>query len=146
MSALFELNQESFDGFERLPTTGRNSILSTSIESDEESLKALNSVRLLTYNLFLRPPAIKNPQGDCKDDRLEIFIRTQLDNFDIICFQEVFSTFCNRRSYLIESARKAGYQFHAVSPNPNIFHESVIDGGLLIISRLPIIETRFHAF
>ena len=50
------------------------------------------------------------------------------------------------RSNQIESARKAGYEYHAVSPNPNIFHESVIDGGLLIISRLPIVETRFHAF
>jgi hypothetical protein len=33
-----------------------------------------------------------------------------------------------------------------MNPNPSLFNESVIDGGLLIISRFPIVESRFHPY
>jgi hypothetical protein len=36
--------------------------------------------------MFLRPPPVKNKQGDFKDARLNEFISTYLMNFDIICF------------------------------------------------------------
>ena len=55
-------------------TSSRGSVASTSIEPDDADSEAqtnyMNSIRLLTYNMFLRPPVVKNPQGDFKDDRL----------------------------------------------------------------------------
>jgi hypothetical protein len=36
--------------------------------------------------MFLRPPPVRNKQGDYKDARLDEFISTYLADFDIICF------------------------------------------------------------
>jgi hypothetical protein len=53
-------------------------------------------VRLLTYNMFMRPPPVKTNATDFKDARLDEFVK-QFDNFDIICFQEVFTTLNTRK-------------------------------------------------
>ena len=58
--------------------------------------RAPDEVRLLTYNIFLRP-FIKNVDNDWKDVRLDAFCEGQLSNFDIICFQEVFDHFNSHR-------------------------------------------------
>jgi len=42
-------------------------------------------VRLLTYNMFMRPPPVKTNATDFKDARLDEFVK-QFDNFDIECF------------------------------------------------------------
>jgi hypothetical protein len=84
--------------------------------------------------MFLRPPPVRNKQGDSKDARLEEFINTYLGDFDIICFQEIFSYLNNRRAKLVSAARKAGYKYHVYNDDPSYFNSSVIDGGLLIVS------------
>ena len=45
-----------------------------------------NKLRLLTYNLFLRPWGITNGGTDYKDERLAKFIEHYLGNYDVICF------------------------------------------------------------
>lgn len=53
------------------------------------------NVWILTYNIFLRPPPVKNNDDDYKNERCKHFLKN-IDNFDIICLQEVFG-FLNRR-------------------------------------------------
>jgi hypothetical protein len=36
--------------------------------------------------------------------------------------------------------------YHTINPNPGFFSESTVDGGLLIVSRLPIVESNFLPF
>ena len=103
------------------------------------------TVKVLTYNLFLRPPPIKSNENDWKDERLVDFIQ-EIDNYDIICLQEVFEMLSNRKHELIRLANKAGFFFYCSSPIPNIFSKYTIDGGLLILSRFPIIEHHFVPF
>jgi hypothetical protein len=59
-----------------------------------------SSIKLLTYNLFMRPPPVKTNHSDHKNARLRNYI-SHLDKFDIICNQEVFSTFNSRKQQLI---------------------------------------------
>ena len=40
----------------------------------------------------------------------------------------------------------AGFYYSAVSPAPGLFEWSVIDGGLLTLSRFPIVEKEFEPF
>jgi len=40
----------------------------------------------------------------------------------------------------MKAAQDRGFKYSAYSPNPPVLCESAIDGGLLIISRLPIVE------
>lgn len=92
------------------------------------------SLRLLTYNLFLRPPGIKTNFSDYKDDRLDDFIAI-MKQFDIICLQEVFGTLSHRKEKLIKKAIKSGFYFIESSPDPSFFSRYLIDGGLVILSR-----------
>ena len=61
-----------------------------------EELSYRNSVRLLSYNFFLRPPPVNNNGSDYKNERLKDFIEF-LPEFDIICFQEIFTTLTDRK-------------------------------------------------
>lgn len=99
-------------------------------------------IKILTYNLFLRPPPVKTNEDDWKDERLLDFI-SEMDNFDIICLQEVFATFTNRKYEIIRLANKAGFFFYCDSPIPSFYSKFTIDGGLLILSRFPILDHEF---
>ena len=47
---------------------------------------------------------------------------------------------------MVHKAKKAGLTYHVESPSPWFFEKEFIDGGLLIVSRFPIIDSHFHAF
>jgi len=55
----------------------------------------------------------------------------------------VFSYLNNRRTKLIKACKEAGYEFYSFNDDPSFFNSSVIDGGLLIVSRFPIKESIF---
>jgi len=99
-----------------------------------------NSLRILSYNVFLRPPPVKNNEDDYKDQRLRLFIDTEMENFDIICFQELFRLLSTRRHKMIYSAIKKGFLYHASSPSPSLFSSYIVDAGVAILSRNPIVE------
>lgn len=94
-------------------------------------------IKVLTYNIFMRPPPIKNNENDWKDERLADFCN-QIHNFDIICLQEMFGTFNNRKQMLIRAASLAGFFFYVDKGSPSFVSKYMVDGGLLILSRFPI--------
>jgi hypothetical protein len=93
-----------------------------------------NGVNILAYNIFLRPPLVKNNESDHKDARLKEFIKL-LPQFDIICLQEMFGFLNKRKHKLIRCAAKAGFLYYADSVSPSFFTSFVVDGGLLVLSR-----------
>ena len=88
----------------------------------------------------MRPPLISNYNGDYKNERLHHFINDYLSNYDIVALQEIFMFCSSRRAYLIAEARKRGFNYHTAAPF------SFIDGGLLILSKYPIMQSAFQAF
>lgn len=102
-------------------------------------------INVISYNIFLRPPFIKNNESDHKDARLKEFIKL-LDEFDIVCLEEMFG-FLNRRKHkMIRCATKAGFLYYADAVSPSFFTSFVVDGGLLVLSRFPIIASEFKPF
>ncbi|KAJ1663920.1 hypothetical protein IW140_003817 [Coemansia sp. RSA 1813] len=97
-------------------------------------------LRILTQNLFMRPPLIKNNKSDWKDGRLDYFIEHILPNYDIVCLQEMFEYASSRRSRLLVAAQKMGFGFYAASERQFPWNVA-IDGGLVIMSRFPIVAT-----
>lgn len=110
------------------------------------AVNCVKSLRILTLNLFLRPPLVKNNESDHKEARTAYFCNHFLDDYDIVCLQEVFSTFNSRRSQIIAAAHKKGFLYSCHSPSPGFFSAQMIDGGLLILSRHPILESDFCGF
>lgn len=92
--------------------------------------------------MFMRP--VVNTNGtDHKEGRLRAFCDRYLQEYDIICFQELFDWFSTRKQRMILEAKKYGMQYHAFSPAPRFFSTFCCDAGLLTISRYPVISSDF---
>jgi len=97
--------------------------------------------------MFIRPPLINNNGEDYKDERLLEFI-SNMHKYDIICLQEMFASYSRRRETLVEHAKKLGFIYHVASPRPSTFglNPHFIDGGLIILSRYPIVHWGFKPY
>jgi sphingomyelin phosphodiesterase len=99
----------------------------------------------LTYNFFCRPPPIKTNESDYKDARIADFIE-KIENFDIICFQELFTTLNDRKHKMIREGSKRGLKYYTAPKVPSFFSKYLVDSGLLIISRYPIVDNDFYEY
>ena len=104
-----------------------------------------DSIRLLTYNFFCRPPPVNTNKDDYKDSRLQDFLE-KLNNFDIICFQELFTTLNDRKHRMIREAAKVGLKYYLSSKVPSLISQYLVDSGLLILSRYPIVENDYYEY
>ncbi|KAI8928394.1 Endonuclease/exonuclease/phosphatase [Entophlyctis helioformis] len=109
------------------------------------SQQADQTVRLLTYNIFMRPPGIHSGAGDWKTERMHQFASTQLAHFDVVALQECFAFGSSRRTELVRLAAAAGLAHHAACPVPG-WVSGRVDGGLLVLSRFPIAASEFVAY
>ncbi|KAJ2805155.1 hypothetical protein H4R20_002205 [Coemansia guatemalensis] len=104
------------------------------------NLKEGQKLRILTQNIFMRPPLVKNNKSDWKDGRLDYLIEHILPNYDVVCLQEMFEFASGRRSRLLAAAEKLGFGYYVVSERQFPWN-AAIDGGLAILSRFPIVAT-----
>lgn len=103
------------------------------------------SIRLLTINMFMRP--IVNTNGsDHKEGRLQYFCEHYLPHYDVIAFQEMFDWVNTRKQRLIREAKNKGFTYHAISPAPSYFSTYACDGGLITVSRFPIVLSDFYPY
>lgn len=107
-----------------------------------------NKIRFMSFNFYLKSfiacDDYKN--GDCNYERFNHFIDNYLDNYDIICFQEVYGTlslFCNK---LINRAKQKGFHWYVVPESPKLISFKFMDSGLLTISKYPIIYSNTVPF
>lgn len=93
--------------------------LSGDIQLDEDSMTITSNkkIGLLTFNFFMRPPGIKNQKSDYKDDRISQ-IHKKMGKYDIICFQEMFRFFNNRKHKLKKISYKEGFKYYSENPDP----------------------------
>lgn len=106
------------------------------------AIAPVSSIRLLTMNVFCRPPFVSNHGNDYKDERLAI-IAERVKGFDIVCFQELFGSFSSRRHGMLQTLGDAGFKFHALAPPPRLQRGQLVDGGVVVLSKLPIVEHEF---
>ena len=103
-------------------------------------------VRLLTYNIFMRP--VIGFFADQKDERMKE-IKQAITKYDIACFQEIFPHMNGRREELMKFANRAKFKYAAVPPSPGftgIFKGTLLNSGLLTLSKYPIKATKFFPF
>jgi len=104
-------------------------------------------VKVLSLNIFLRPPFIHTNKDDYKNERLREFIKIA-GRFDVIALQEIFS-FCNlRQRKMIQAAERLGFHYHTVSAYSRPFSLKIpfFDAGNLILSKFPIVEVDSHIY
>ena len=116
-----------------------------SVQAKTVNINGQVSVKILTINIFMRP--IVNTNGsDHKEGRLKAFADKYMGEYDIICFQELFDWLSTRKHRIILEAKTAGMPYHAFSPGPQFFSTYCTDGGLLTISKFPIVRSEFARY
>ena len=93
----------------------------------------------------MRPPPINTNGNDYRNDRLE-FIIEEIQKFDIVNFQEIFSRFTSRKTRLIKAAKTKGFSYTCRPPGPPCCSLYAIDSGLLTISKRKVIASSFRPF
>lgn len=104
------------------------------------------SIRLLTLNMFLRPPGIKTNSSDFKEIRTQVLVQRIIPEFDVVVLQEVFSTLNSRKGFIVGEARKAGLVYSQEGPAASLFSGSLTDSGLLVLSRYEIVDRDLITF
>ena len=110
-----------------------------------EKMIERSTIKVLTYNTFLRPPFTHNNEDDYKDERLIDFVR-RFENYDILALQEVFGFFNNRKHEMVRYANQSGLFYYSYGLAPSFFQKSLVDGGAMVLSRFPILEKVFYPF
>ncbi|KAJ3375147.1 hypothetical protein GGF31_005869 [Allomyces arbusculus] len=99
------------------------------------------TLRVMTYNFFLRPPFVSDYHGDSKDQRLSEFIARVLPRYDLLALQETFAGYSTRVSALEAAAAALGFVGHVRGPAGSFLRGGyLIDSGLLVLSRWPIVR------
>ncbi|CAH0485266.1 unnamed protein product [Peronospora farinosa] len=104
--------------------------------------KVQERLAVLSLNIFCRPEGIHSGQwlktGDYKDLRVALLLRKMV-NFDVVILQEMFEA-GPRQKHFVRDAHAMGFCYHCGSVWPRLLDSRLIDGGLLILSRYPIVE------
>ena len=103
-----------------------------------EKIVDRTTIKVLTYNVFLRPPFTHNNEDDYKDERLIDFVQ-RFSNFDIMALQEAFGFMNNRKHDLVRYANRSGLFYYSYGDAPSFFQKSLVDGGTMVLSRLFIL-------
>jgi len=109
------------------------------------------SLRLLSYNVFVRPPGISARGNDFKDERLARLLAqlVRLD-VDVVALQELFRFGSPRqRAFVWAACRLGGYRYSAALPYPpRGWHwpPRILDGGVTVLSRLPVERVAFTTY
>ncbi|KAL4156643.1 hypothetical protein PRNP1_005672 [Phytophthora ramorum] len=104
--------------------------------------KVQERLAVLSMNIFCRPEGIHSGQwfktGDYKDLRVGLLLQ-KMAKFDVVILQEMFEA-GPRHKRFVREAYAMGFRYHCGSVWPHLLDSRLIDGGLLILSRFPIVE------
>jgi hypothetical protein len=104
-----------------------------------------NKVRVLTYNIFMRPPPIHSFESDYKEDRIKLICKQFFQNYDVIAFQECFSFGSTRIDKIKGKAKENGLVYFSNSKKKHSWNIG-IDGGLCLLSRFPVLNKKLYYF
>eukprot|EP00759_Apiculatamorpha_spiralis_P035562 PhF_6_TR36261/c0_g1_i1/m.52893 len=115
-----------------------------------------SSLRILFYNMQILMPGIaaNGIFNSYKDQRIDVFCSDVLPQYDVVCLCEVWETrgswlpfkTLQRRKTLIHKAKQLGFTYTAESPAIPWMSLSIADGGLLVLSKVPITAAHSYTF
>lgn len=98
------------------------------------------SLKFLQYNVFWRPVLIHMGRKEYVYRRAE-YLLSRIVDYDIVCFEESFSFSTGIGIWFIKIARELGFKYALTLSPPPVLSHQVLDGGLMILSKYPILET-----
>ena len=101
----------------------------------------VNVLNVLTYNIGLLMPLMANDQEEL--ERVPVIHQAMPKNMDIIVWQEMFETFLVNR---IIDSMSVDYPYHTSPHNQEVIPGLTKNGGVLIMSKHPILEEGDFSF
>ncbi|WP_305423807.1 sphingomyelin phosphodiesterase [Photobacterium leiognathi] len=120
---------DGFDDIYYTITPSQNSKSSTTVSS---------TLKMLTYNIWALTPLASHVNQRLNE------LPKFLSNYDVIALQEVFYS-DKRRSFLQKLAKEYPYQTKVLKA-PSFYGLNVYDGGVIIVSKYPIVSKDYHVF
>ena len=122
------------------------SLISENLLSSKASVLERQSVKLLTQNFFMLPIFPRLSVDQFHDERFNLFAKHFLNNYDIICGQELFGPLCSRPQDFFLLGQLNGFPYHAQCTYSSATSAFGSDGGIVTMSRFPIVEKQFSPF
>lgn len=111
---------------------------SLSLSSTESSESSSDGLRVLSYNASLLPK-VMDFRNLHRQERLERMM-DEFECFDVVCLQGVYRCWTTMQQELIAGMQHRGFHYHSNCNKPSfVLSGRTMDGGLLILSRHPIV-------
>ncbi len=102
-------------------------------------------LKIMSWNVFLRTGVSQRlGDNDFKEERVEKIVDA-IRPYDVVCLQEACGTANFRIHRLIKMAKRHGFNYAVAPKDPPLFSRSMVDSGLLILSKVPITQTSSRA-
>ena len=98
------------------------------------------SIRFLQYNAFWRPTMLHFGREEYMRER-SMLVLDKIQDFDVVCLEEAFQFGSTIVRNFAEAAKQRGFKYICSSKNPPLLTRQVVDPGLLVLSKYPILET-----
>jgi endonuclease/exonuclease/phosphatase family metal-dependent hydrolase len=105
-----------------------------------EQIEETPHIKFLQYNAFWRPAMIHMKRDEYMRERAMILLE-RIEKYDFICLQEAFQFGSSIASDFINEAIKKGFKYVVSCRNPPLCNKQIIDSGIMLLSKLPILET-----
>ena len=110
------------------------------IAKEDIDVKSSNEVTILQYNVFWRPWLLHIGREEYVGERSKI-LADSVDSFDICCLNESFHFGSTYVKEFVETVKSHGFDYVVTSQPVKLFSKFVIDSGLMIFSKYPIVAT-----
>lgn len=101
-----------------------------------------DQLRFLLYNVKWRPSIARRGSNEYANERAEILANQLLNsNYDVICLNEAYSYIGSPTVPFIKKMKEKGYVYCKRLPPTTIFSFEVIDSGVVVLSKYPILAT-----
>lgn len=97
-------------------------------------------LKILDYNAFWRPTMLHMGRKEWMRLRSKLLLE-KIESYDVVCLEEGFQFGSDIAKNFIEGAKSLGFKYVLTSKLPPIYTHQVIDSGLIILSKFPIIES-----
>ena len=107
--------------------------------------KSKKRIKLLSFNINIKPPSYKKTNNDHKNTRTNLFLH-QIKNYDIIALQEIFGIMNSRKQQIIDQGKRESLGYHATASSSIGLTTSFMEPGLLTMSSFNIRVNKFKKF
>lgn len=108
--------------------------------SKEDLPEKKDTIKMIHYNCFWRPWLLHIGTIEYVRERMRL-VSERLDEFDVICLNESFHFGSNVIKEFVERMQQRGFKYVVTAKRVPFFSMWVVDSGVMILSKYPIIET-----